>query len=122
MDVPEFLFCLCPLWDVLVTSWVFTLFQYTLETFCEGRSTGYVHEPFMGQPIDGPQNGIPPPPWQIPCVADQMFHDHTKLLEVPHTAVIKVCQTELFVLVSWSTSLLKMKLRYLHGDNLSNQL
>ena len=34
--------------------------QYTLETFCEGRNTGYINEPYRGGPVDGPQNGPPP--------------------------------------------------------------
>lgn len=66
-----------------------TSMQYTLETFCEARTTGYAHEPFRGQPIDGMGNGIPPPVWNIPCAPDQMFRDHVKKLEVPHTATIQ---------------------------------
>ncbi|XP_064607089.1 protein SSUH2 homolog [Liolophura sinensis] len=65
--------------------------HYTLETFCENRSTGYVFRPYQGGFVDGPEYGIPPLPWQIPCTFDQMFHDHTKKIEVPHTAVLKRC-------------------------------
>ncbi|ESO82302.1 hypothetical protein LOTGIDRAFT_134754 [Lottia gigantea] len=65
--------------------------HYTLETFCEGRSTGYVNEPFRGGMIDGPENGMPPPPFAIPCNPDSMFDDHVKLLEVPHTATVRPC-------------------------------
>lgn len=65
-------------------------FQYTLETFCEGRDTGYVNEPYRGGPVDGPQNGPPPPPWAIPCQPNGMFETHTKEMEVPHTATVRV--------------------------------
>ena len=66
------------------------MLQYTLETFCEARSTGYEQEPFRGQPIDGPQYGPPPPPWDIPVQPDGHFRDHVKKVEVPHTATIQV--------------------------------
>lgn len=50
----------------------------------------YTMEPYKGQYIDGPDYGHPPLPWEIACGPDKMFHDHTKYLEVPHTAVLKV--------------------------------
>lgn len=68
-----------------------TALHYTLETFCEGRNTGYVNEPYRGGPVDGPQNGPPPPPWAIPCQPNGMFDTHTKKMEVPHTATIRPC-------------------------------
>ena len=64
--------------------------QYTLETYCEGRSTGSKYEPFRGGQVDGPENGTPPPPWEIECTYDKLFLDHTKKLEVPHTAHVQV--------------------------------
>ncbi|KAK3103748.1 hypothetical protein FSP39_021609 [Pinctada imbricata] len=68
-----------------------TAFHYTLETFCEGRKTGFKSVPYRGGPVDGPHNGPPPPPWMIDCVADSMFHTHEKYLEVPHTATVRPC-------------------------------
>ena len=44
-----------------------------------------------GQAIDGPLNGPAPPPWNILAQPGQMFHDHEKLFEVPHTASVKPC-------------------------------
>ena len=66
------------------------MFQYTLETFCEARKTGFKSEPYRGGPVDGPQNGPPPPPWAIHCVANSMFQTHEKRMEVPHTATVHV--------------------------------
>lgn len=61
-----------------------------METFTEARKTGFQHVPYRGGPVDGPENGIPPPPWQIHCLADSMFHTHVKKMEVPHTATVRV--------------------------------
>ncbi|CAH1803108.1 unnamed protein product, partial [Owenia fusiformis] len=65
--------------------------HYTLETFSEARSTGYAEEPYRGQPIDGPEMGMPPGPWQIPCEPNSHFNNHTKKIEVPHTARVQPC-------------------------------
>ena len=65
-------------------------FQYTLETYSEGRSTGYVDVPYTGGVVDGPEHGAAPPPWDIPCQADNLFVNQVKKLEVPHTATLKV--------------------------------
>ncbi|WAR25347.1 SSUH2-like protein [Mya arenaria] len=69
-----------------------TAMHYVLETFAEGRSTGSANEPYRGGPIDGPQNGMAPPPWSIPCQPHQTFHDHDIKIEVPHTSVVSPCQ------------------------------
>jgi hypothetical protein len=65
-------------------------FQYVLETFGEGRNTKTAREPYRGGPVDGPENGQPPPPWVIPCAPNKMFHSHNIVKEVPHTSVIQV--------------------------------
>ena len=44
-----------------------------------------------GEPIDGPQNGHAPGPWEIAAQPSQMFQDHVKTFEVPHTASVKPC-------------------------------
>lgn len=72
----------------------FITLQYTLETFTEARKTGFMHVPYRGGPVDGPENGPPPPPWAIHCLADSMFHTHVKKMEVPHTATVRVCVFE----------------------------
>ena len=64
--------------------------QYVLETFTEGRTTKNAQKPYMGGPVDGPENGPPPPPWAIPCSPHQSFHDHKIKIEVPHTSVVRV--------------------------------
>ncbi|ELU17182.1 hypothetical protein CAPTEDRAFT_73168, partial [Capitella teleta] len=68
-------------------------FHYTLETFTEGRHTAWAYEGFRGQPVDGPQNGIPPAPWDIPAAPNQLFLNGKVAVEVPHTASVKVCHT-----------------------------
>merc|ERR1712038_830179 len=68
-----------------------TALHYTLETFCEGRSTERKFLPYRGEFVDGPGNGIAPQPWEIPCQADQMFVNHQKYIEVPHTSIVQPC-------------------------------
>ncbi|XP_060572914.1 protein SSUH2 homolog [Ruditapes philippinarum] len=68
-----------------------TALHYVLETFGEGRNTKTAREPYRGGPVDGPENGQPPPPWVIPCAPNQMFHSHNIVKEVPHTSVIQPC-------------------------------
>ncbi|XP_001199642.2 protein SSUH2 homolog [Strongylocentrotus purpuratus] len=66
-------------------------FHYTLETFSENRTTKWVHTPYVGQPIDGPQNGPAPLPWSIPADFPALFMNNTRKIEVPHTASVKPC-------------------------------
>ncbi|XP_054751524.2 protein SSUH2 homolog isoform X1 [Lytechinus pictus] len=66
-------------------------FHYTLETFTEKRTTKWVHEPFSGQPIDGPHNGPAPLPWNIAVNIPSMFQNSIAKVEVPHTASVKPC-------------------------------
>ncbi|KAK3101238.1 hypothetical protein FSP39_002029 [Pinctada imbricata] len=68
-----------------------TSYHYILETFTEGRKLQNVHEPFTGQPIDGPQNGPAPGPWDIPALAKALFENEIRYIEVPHTAYVKTC-------------------------------
>ncbi|KAJ8301231.1 hypothetical protein KUTeg_020218 [Tegillarca granosa] len=65
-------------------------FHYTLETFCEGRSTSWAYEPFTGQPIDTPMNGPAPGPWDIQAQPAKMFQNSKTEVEVPHTASVKI--------------------------------
>ena len=41
--------------------------------------------------VDGPANGPAPPPWSIAAQPSQVFHDHEKCFEVPHTASVRAC-------------------------------
>jgi len=45
---------------------------------------------FSGGPVDGPQNGQPPAPWNIALYANEKFKDDVKRVAVPHTAYVKV--------------------------------
>ncbi|KAK3102359.1 hypothetical protein FSP39_010777 [Pinctada imbricata] len=68
-------------------------FHYTLETFGEGRMTAWAYEPYTGQPIDGPQNGVAPAPWDIHAQPASLFTNSKQHFEVPHTASVKPCHT-----------------------------
>ncbi|CAC5366971.1 unnamed protein product [Mytilus coruscus] len=68
-----------------------TSYHYILETYTETRATKYENVPFKGQPIDGPQNGIPPGPWDIITNPCDLFSDEIRKMEVPHTASVKPC-------------------------------
>ncbi|XP_062589397.1 protein SSUH2 homolog, partial [Saccostrea cucullata] len=65
--------------------------HYTLESYGEGRSTCWAYEPYSGQPIDGPQNGPAPGPWDIQASPQTMFQNSEQTFEVPHTASVKPC-------------------------------
>lgn len=66
-------------------------FHYTLETFGEGRSTAWAFTPYSGQPIDGPQNGPAPGPWDINASPPNQFQNQKAEIEVPHSASVKPC-------------------------------
>lgn len=68
-----------------------TALHYILETFAEGRETRNAHAPYMGGLVDGPENGPPPLPWDIPCQANELFKTHQIQKEVPHTSIIRPC-------------------------------
>ncbi|KAF6019655.1 hypothetical protein EB796_022018 [Bugula neritina] len=65
--------------------------HYTLETFCEGRTTARVEVPYFGDAVDGPFNGPPPAPWNIICNPAQQFANNAYKLPVPHTEEVRVC-------------------------------
>lgn len=66
-----------------------TSYHYILESFTEARSTKWENVPFKGQPIDGPQNGPAPGPWDIVSNPLDLFQDEIRKMEVPHTASVK---------------------------------
>jgi len=47
--------------------------RYELSSYCEDRKTQWRVVPFRGGLIDGPQNGIPPGPWDIPVFSTGLF-------------------------------------------------
>ena len=49
--------------------------------------------------MDGSGNGRPPDPWHVPCKPDQLFHNHTKTVNVPHTEVIKASFATNFIIL-----------------------
>ncbi|XP_070536451.1 protein SSUH2 homolog [Ptychodera flava] len=65
--------------------------HYQLETFTETRSVSQDHEPLYTNSVDGPRNGVAPSPWQIDVEPDELFSNHTKSIEVPHTSTVRGC-------------------------------
>lgn len=43
-----------------------------------------------GQPVDGPQFGASPLPWDIPVSLPQRFTDRVEKVRVPHSSIVKV--------------------------------
>ncbi|XP_031424109.1 protein SSUH2 homolog [Clupea harengus] len=68
-----------------------TVYRYRLETYTESRSSAWESEPYSGQYVDGPQNGMSPPPWQVQVEYPQKYTDVILKVRVPHSAVIKGC-------------------------------
>ncbi|KAM7006339.1 protein SSUH2 homolog isoform 2-T2 [Tautogolabrus adspersus] len=68
-----------------------TVYRYRLETYTETRTSSWQFEPYNGQPVDGPQYGVSPAPWDIPVVLPERFTDRVEQFRVPHSSFIKVC-------------------------------
>lgn len=43
-----------------------------------------------GQPVDGPQFGVSPLPWDIPVPLPQRFSEKVEKVRVPHSSIVKV--------------------------------
>ncbi|XP_076003180.1 protein SSUH2 homolog isoform X2 [Genypterus blacodes] len=68
-----------------------TVYRYRLETYTETRTSTWEFEPYHGQPVDGPQYGMSPPPWDIPVNLPQRFTDMVEKIRVPHSSFVKPC-------------------------------
>ena len=64
--------------------------QYILETFNEQRNTERLYELYHGGPVDGPNCGTAPKPWDIPVKPKQLFVNHNMKVRIPHTEQVKV--------------------------------
>ncbi|XP_075040240.1 protein SSUH2 homolog [Mixophyes fleayi] len=67
------------------------LYRYRLESFTETRHNEKTSKPYTGQRIDGPDRGDPPQLWDIVVQTPNMFHEGSKRLPLPHSAVVKEC-------------------------------
>ncbi|KAJ1525660.1 hypothetical protein ONE63_008878 [Megalurothrips usitatus] len=65
--------------------------QYTLETFTERRETAWTFTPYLGEEVDGSENGPAPLPWDLEVQPAQRFASEVKCLPVPHTSSVKQC-------------------------------
>ena len=72
----------------------------TWETFMESRKTKSKTRPFKGgfvristhnEQVDGPQNGYPPQPWEIPINYPSLFSETKVKVPVPHTEAVQQC-------------------------------
>ncbi|XP_042568409.1 protein SSUH2 homolog [Cyprinus carpio] len=69
----------------------FTVYRYRLETFTESRSSAWESEPHTGSEcVDGPQNGVSPPPWNVQVSYPPKFTNAVQKIRVPHSSFIKV--------------------------------
>uniref|UniRef100_A0A672S422 Ssu-2 homolog, tandem duplicate 1 n=1 Tax=Sinocyclocheilus grahami TaxID=75366 RepID=A0A672S422_SINGR len=69
----------------------FTVYRYRLETFTESRSSAWESEPHTGQCVDGPQNGVSPPPWNVQVSYPPKFTNAVQKVRVPHSSFLKPC-------------------------------
>jgi len=69
--------------------------KYKLETFTERRETAWIYEPYKGQAIHVSAAALssPPSPWDVSLPSDGHFYDCDKVVEIPHTAMVKECYT-----------------------------
>ena len=75
----------------IVVSGIWNCYYCVWETFSEKRDSAWKTRPYKGGPIDGPENGPVPQPWDIPIVASRLFADETKKVRVPHTEYGQGC-------------------------------
>ena len=67
-------------------------YLYKLATFSEKRETKWVsrpHDPCI--PVDGPQNGPIPSPWDVIILPSNEFQTEKKKVKVPHSEHIQQC-------------------------------
>ena len=57
----------------------------------EKRRTEWVHRPYEGGALDGPNNGIAPQPWDIAVQMPQLFEEDEVEVAVPHTEYAQQC-------------------------------
>ncbi|KAI1308956.1 Protein SSUH2 -like protein [Halotydeus destructor] len=67
------------------------VFYYKLDTMYEKRATVDAAVPWYGEQLDGPFNGPPPGPWDIPLFPAEPFKNAELRMEVPHTAYTQPC-------------------------------
>ncbi|KAM8914395.1 protein SSUH2 homolog isoform 1-T1 [Spinachia spinachia] len=68
-----------------------TVYRYKLETYTETRTSAWQFEPYNGQPVDGPQFGVSPPPWDVLMPPPQRYTDRVEKVPVPHSSFVKLC-------------------------------
>jgi hypothetical protein len=69
-----------------------TAYVYKLETFSEKRETKWVWKPCDPCiPVDGPQNGPIPSPWDVVVLPANEFKKDKKTVAVPHSEHVQQC-------------------------------
>jgi len=65
--------------------------HYELQSFCEKRETNWTYAPHKGIDIDSATSGRAPLPWEVEEPPLSMFKDEVRVVNVPHTGVVKTC-------------------------------
>ncbi|KAM9860139.1 protein SSUH2 homolog isoform 1-T1 [Aulostomus maculatus] len=68
-----------------------TVYRYRLETYTETRTSAWQFEPYNGQQVDGPLQGVSPPPWDVPVAMPSRYTDMVEKTRVPHSSLVKPC-------------------------------
>ncbi len=66
-------------------------FHIKARWFTEARSTSPAHEPYRGGLLDGPNNGRPPAPWDVPVPIPGSFIHQDHIEPLPHTDEVRTC-------------------------------
>lgn len=66
-------------------------FHIKARWFTETRATSPAHEPYRGGLIDGPNNGRPPAPWDVPVHIPGKFIDQDHAEPLSHTDEVRTC-------------------------------
>lgn len=66
-------------------------FRYRLDTFTETRICKWVSDPYYGEEVDGPDNGLPPEPWDLQAEPPNLFQNAEYYMPLPHTSSVEIC-------------------------------
>nr|XP_018915068.1 PREDICTED: protein SSUH2 homolog isoform X1 [Bemisia tabaci] len=70
----------------------FSTFHYQLDSFVEMREVAWVFEAWnSGLPVEERGEGQAPLPWEIEVEPERLFQDEVRVIQVPHTSVLKSC-------------------------------
>lgn len=68
-------------------------YKIVLDNFFEARSASWEEEVLTDQTISSPDQGVAPHPWEFQFPAEPFFEDRIQTVHVPHTDIIKTCNS-----------------------------